>query len=88
MNEILDTARGTLSAMGFAPDRVEAAVVALAGETKTYVPEPQLLPPDELCKQLAISRTTLWRLKAPFIQVGGRKRYDRAEVMAFLATQK
>ena len=76
-----------LRALEFDENRAVAALAALRGDPKPRELEAPLLSPDALCEQLRISRTTLWRLKPPSIQVGGRKRYDRGEVMAFLAKQ-
>jgi excisionase family DNA binding protein len=55
----------------------------------------QLLTVSEMQKILKISRSALYRLIAPdhsprlpFVQVGGVRRFDPADVQAFLDSQK
>jgi predicted DNA-binding transcriptional regulator AlpA len=77
-----------LQALGFTAACIDAALAALQGTPQLREPEAPLLSPDGLCQQLQISRTTLWRLNPPSIRVGGRKRYNKAEVLASLSKQK
>jgi hypothetical protein len=50
--------------------------------------EGPLLTPRQMCEQLKISYTTLWRMRPPYILVGARKRFDWAEVRRFLAAKQ
>lgn len=89
MSNRIDVAKAALGALEFDADRVEMAVKVLQGhESPTYdygVKLEELLTPQQLCEQLKISEVTLWRLKPPFIQVSGRKRFVWSEVREFLA---
>ena len=81
------TIEGILNALGFTEDRVTAATNILTSSEKLQKPREPLLSPAELKRHLGISTTTLWRLaKAglPFHRVGGRKRFELAEVVRFL----
>ena len=75
--------------MGFAQDRVEAAMAVLEGpppvEEIRRDDEP-FLTPSEVKERLRVSSTTLWRLKdLPFVKAGGRKRYLWSDVRRHLA---
>jgi excisionase family DNA binding protein len=55
----------------------------------------QLLTVSEMQKILKISRSTIYRLTEPdhsprlkFVQIGGVRRFDPADVQAFLDSQK
>jgi hypothetical protein len=73
----------------FPSHRVAAACRVLVGDGIDQQQEEAmsgpLLTPRELCERLRISSTTLWRLRPPYIGVGGRKRYRWSDVERFLA---
>ena len=58
------------------------------------MPEPELLTPDETAAILGVKAQTLsvWRCNKrytlPYVKVGGRVFYDRADVVAFIASRK
>jgi hypothetical protein len=90
MSANLDIARNTLMAMGFAAERVEAAVAALSGvrdeKDEDGIGDEPLLTAAELRARLKISATSLWRMgELPYVKVGGRKRYVWSEVRKHLA---
>jgi hypothetical protein len=87
MSEKKETAKGVLTALGFNPDRVAAAVAELEGqEHQPAQHDDPLLTPKQLQKKLGISATSMWRLKdLPFLAVGARRRYVWAEVQQYLA---
>ncbi|MEI7900793.1 MAG: hypothetical protein WCK89_11105 [bacterium] len=89
MSTNVEVVRSTLAAMGFASERVEAAVAALSGNQEKEVSgvgDEPLLTPTELRERMKISMTSLWRMKGlPVIRVGGRKRYLWSEVRSHLA---
>lgn len=80
-----------LSAVLSAPhDRKRAALKVLRGETVEFessrsglVGEPYLSL-RQLGKELGISPCTLWRWRIPAHDMGGRRRYRRSEVEAYL----
>ena len=77
-------AQDALKDLGFSEDRVAAALAALQGNDSTGAPSDQLLTLKELCNELKVSETTVWRIMPPYHQVGGRKRYRLAEVLEFM----
>ncbi len=89
MNASADSVRKTLLALGCREEDVNAAVVLLAGSSEgaaANANEP-LLCQKEVCAELKISHTTLWRIDPPSYKVGGRKRYKLSEVLAHMQTQ-
>ena len=80
----VETVRPVLSAMGFPADRIAAALNCLRGLPAEATDSEPLLTPKELCEQLKVSPTTLWRMKPPHQIVGQRKRYRLSQVLEFL----
>jgi len=74
------TAARLLESIGYGGQEINAAIAGLCGIEH----RPGLLTPEELCRCLRVSPTTLWRLELPFVRVGGRKRYDLAAVLEAL----
>ena len=78
-----------LAAQGYDRDRIAKAISLLSGNhQETANADSPLLTPRDLCAVLRISSTTLWRLNPPCVVVGARKRYQIAEVKAFLAKHR
>ena len=76
--------RSVMDGMGFAPDRIDAAITVLGDEHKPAERNEGLLCQKEVCAELKISHTTLWRIAPPSYKVGGRKRYKLSEVIAHM----
>lgn len=89
MDTNIETAKSVLGAMGFDPNRVGAAILALCGQDEVTRHDDPLLTPAQLRARLGISATTLWRLKdLPHIRVGGRKRYAWDEIQDYLGKKR
>lgn len=90
MDTKADKVGPVLDAMGFAPERVQAALAALDDEAPQGDDGDEgLLTPRGLCGRLKVSPTTLWRMRQlPFVRVGGRKRFDWNEVRKHLGGGK
>ncbi len=98
-----ETIQSMLSMLGFSPELIQAGIAALSGKTpqSTWAqptqeqPQPAqpqlqdepLLTPQELCDRLKISMTSLWRMKPPYIKVGGRKRFCWTEILRYFESQ-
>lgn len=90
MSVEMEVVRSTLMAMGFAAERVDAAVAALSGtrseKDEDGIGDEPLLTAAELRARLKVSATSLWRMKdLPFVKVGGRRRFLWSEVRKHLA---
>lgn len=90
MSVEMEVVRSTLMAMGFAAERVDAAVVALSGarneKDEDGIGDEPLLTAAELRARLKVSATSLWRMKdLPFVKVGGRRRFLWSEVRRHFA---
>ena len=77
-----------LQAQGYEQHRIRKALACLSGEDQDPSSVSPILTPKELCAQLKVSMTTLWRLDPPHIYVGSRKRYRLSEVQEFLAQRQ
>ena len=74
-----------LEAQGYEQEDITKAISVLMGNDESF--QSPLLTPKELCTELKISTTTLWRLNPPHVVIGSRKRYRLSEVEGFLANQ-
>lgn len=84
-NKHLQTVATMLTALGYSRNHIVHALRILSGELD--INDKPLLTAGQLCRLLAISRTTLWRINPPFIRIGKAKRYDPTAVLAFLSQQ-
>ena len=77
--------RSLLNTLGYGQEAIDLGVDALNGRKIATTCDDEIMTPRQLCDRLTISETTLWRLRPPFLKVGGRKRFSWSEVRAFLA---
>ena len=82
-NKHLQTVATLLTALGYSRNHIVHALRILSGELD--INDKPLLTAGQLCRLLAISRTTLWRINPPFIRIGKAKRYDPTAVLASLS---
>lgn len=75
-----------LRALGYEAEHISKAIKILQGNANAE--HQPLLTAKQVCQILAISRTTLWRLKLPSIQVGSGRRYDLQRVLTSLAEKQ
>ena len=75
------------------PERKAAAIRVLVGVDEALNPIPEKSPPEPylslrgLADAMGVSGCTLWRWKVPGHDLGGRKRYKRSEVEAYLRSE-
>ena len=77
-----------IAGFGFEPARVDRALAQLYEVSPSAPVADELLTGRELCQQLQVSTTTLWRLgNIPHVTIGARRRYILREVLEFLASK-
>lgn len=72
-------------------DKLEATLLDKLNAIETQSPKDDLITPDEVCKRLKISRTTLWNYenKGYLVSkgIGARRYYNWNEVVEALQTK-
>ena len=70
-------------------ERIEQAIRVLRGEgAEKSAPIEPLLTAVDVCKQLNVSRVTLYRWKLPSHQLGGKPRFRMSEVLKYLDSEE
>ena len=79
------------AALSATPEQLELAVAVLEGDRTAFsarVADEPFLTLKQLSSAIGIGATTLWRYQIPGHVLGGRPRYKRSEVEAYLQSEQ